>query len=312
MNFLRLIRRRVLAGADGPHRLVRDDRLLHRSTPARSSTAAELPRNDLHRLASLPLIQRFADAQDRDQPLRLRRQEFARHQRVVFLIYGATLGMTDDHVPATDILQHGGGHFAGEGADRFGARRLRAERDARGLQQPRRLPTGRRTADTRRYRPSADRASPAADASISSAFSARDPCIFQFPAIRGRRIAIPQVSLYHDVRRCAGTPPRRARKLSDAPARKQTGHGPSADNAGRSEVSDESGQARRSRRRTAAQAAAFAADATQTASSLASLAHQFLVAAFDHDADHRFGARRTQDDPARSRRGALRPVATAS
>ena len=59
---------------------------------------------------------------------------------------------------------------------------------------------------------------------MSSAFSARVPCIFQFPAIKGRRIAIPQVSFVHDVRRMSSErPPRRARKLSDAPARKQTG-----------------------------------------------------------------------------------------
>ena len=36
---------------------------------------------------------------------------------------------------------------------------------------------------------------PSSSASISSAFSAREPCIFQFPAISGRRIALPRKQL---------------------------------------------------------------------------------------------------------------------
>jgi hypothetical protein len=41
----------------------------------------------------------------------------------------------------------------------------------------------------------------ASNASINSAFSARVPCIFQFPATKGRRIAIPRVNSWVDLPR---------------------------------------------------------------------------------------------------------------
>jgi hypothetical protein len=44
--------------------------------------------------------------------------------------------VADDHVPATDVLEHARRYFAGEGAERLRAHGLRAERDARRFEQP--------------------------------------------------------------------------------------------------------------------------------------------------------------------------------
>ena len=68
MHLLRLRRRRVLAGADGPHRLVGEHhvrRLLDRQ-PAR--LASQLPSHDLERLPAVALGERLADADDGPRP----------------------------------------------------------------------------------------------------------------------------------------------------------------------------------------------------------------------------------------------------
>ena len=127
VHVLRLLRRRGAARADGPDRLVGDDGLSRRPRhAAHGQHGVELPGDHLRRAPALALLERLADAQHGHEPLRLRRDELARNQRVGLAVERAALGMADEHVAATDVLQHRCGDFAGEGA-----LRLRAQRPAR-------------------------------------------------------------------------------------------------------------------------------------------------------------------------------------
>ena len=85
--------------------------------------------------AGFALGQLLADAQDRDQPLGERGGELARDQLVALAVQQPPLGVADDHVLAADVLQHGRGHLAGEGALRSAqtscAPRLSAESRSR-------------------------------------------------------------------------------------------------------------------------------------------------------------------------------------
>ena len=148
VHLLRLLGRRRPPGADGPDRLVGDDgaRPGPRRRTARAPHRAAAPTTACVRPAS-----RSASCSPTHRigirPARQRRGELARHQRIVFAVQRAPLGMADDHVVAADVLQHRGGHLAGEGA--LAPRRTRPARRARPA-LPRSSPPGlvrdRRTA----------------------------------------------------------------------------------------------------------------------------------------------------------------------
>src|SRR5450631_721871 len=91
--FLRVIRRRDLAGTDGPHRLVRDNhacRLFGRNPGER---AVELGERVGHLLAGLSNRQRLTDAQDRRHAGRQHSLHLRVHERVVLVVVLASLGM---------------------------------------------------------------------------------------------------------------------------------------------------------------------------------------------------------------------------
>ena len=111
------------------------------ATPFIAITASSCRATTASVLMRLPLLQRLADAEHGRETGLERRTEFARHQHVILVIEAPALRVPDDHVSATHILQHGGGHLSRERADRLGTHVLRAHSDIR--------PSSRRTASAR-------------------------------------------------------------------------------------------------------------------------------------------------------------------
>ena len=73
VHFLGLLRRRRAAGADRPNGLVGDDGLRERSHARRFETAVDLALDDRARLPRFALLERLADADDRNQARALAR-----------------------------------------------------------------------------------------------------------------------------------------------------------------------------------------------------------------------------------------------
>src|SRR6184192_4740213 len=82
VHFLRLVGRRVAAGADRPHRLVGDHALLEPARPAKLEHHIELPRDHLARAPRVAIGELLADAQDRHEPPGVRGAELARDQLI--------------------------------------------------------------------------------------------------------------------------------------------------------------------------------------------------------------------------------------
>ena len=139
MHFLGLLRARRLAGTDGPDGLVRDDRASERGDTGQIEHGIQLAVHHFKSAPGLAFGKLFADAQDRCEARREYRGEFARHQLIGLTEQGATLGMTHDGAGTADVLEHGRGHFAGEGALGLGADVLCAQVDARAGQRAMRL-----------------------------------------------------------------------------------------------------------------------------------------------------------------------------
>jgi hypothetical protein len=72
-----------------------------------------LARHNLFGIAQLPLLQRFAHAQNGFQPGFLRRGEPCRHITIVLTVNGPPLGVAHQDVTAVKIHQHGGGYLTG-------------------------------------------------------------------------------------------------------------------------------------------------------------------------------------------------------
>ena len=136
------------------------------------------------RASGLALGELFAHAQDRHEACcALRRREFARHELIGLAIEGAALGMADDDACAAHVLQHRRGHLAGEGALGLRANILRPRLDARAPPARAQLRQVHERRAHRTPRPSTRQL--AHDGLDQRAFSAREPCIFQLPAISG-------------------------------------------------------------------------------------------------------------------------------
>src|SRR5690606_35287490 len=102
MHELRLLRRRGLAGADGPDRLVSHYRIRKRRDARGGQHRLDLTLDDRIGSAGLPLLERFADAQDRRQPGGLRGLELRRDDLVGVAEETAAFRMTDDRMRAAD------------------------------------------------------------------------------------------------------------------------------------------------------------------------------------------------------------------
>src|SRR5690606_23122002 len=114
MYGLCLLRRRCLARADRPDRLVRDDRVRESRDTRGVEHRLHLTLDNLLGSARLALVERFADAQDRNEPRLLRRLELLGDDRVALAEQRTALRVADDGVAAPDVGQHRAGYFAGE------------------------------------------------------------------------------------------------------------------------------------------------------------------------------------------------------
>ena len=86
MDFLRLFRSRRPAGADGPDGLVGDDGFAERCDAGGFQHRGDLSLDRLPRLPRLALLERFADAQDRQETGLLRDLELRRDHGVALAI----------------------------------------------------------------------------------------------------------------------------------------------------------------------------------------------------------------------------------
>ena len=93
-----LRRRRGAPGADGPHRLVRDDERGDLLGGELIQPVLDLAIEHGERLVALALLERLADADDRRQPGADRRQRLAVDDRVGLAEQPPPLGVADDHV----------------------------------------------------------------------------------------------------------------------------------------------------------------------------------------------------------------------
>ncbi len=179
---LRLLRRRGLAGADGPDGLVGDDDLAD-AVAVDVDHGGQLALDDFFGLPGFALCQRFADADDGRDAVRQRGGGLGGHQLVGLAVVLAALRMADDGVAHAEVLQHGRRLLAGEGALR--AAPTHPARPARSASRPTsactcaRYGAGTHTAIVARRR--AD--TPASSAFTSASLAARLPFIFQLPAI---------------------------------------------------------------------------------------------------------------------------------
>src|SRR5205814_10181809 len=91
--------------------------------------AADLNLNDRHRPAPLTLGAGLTDADDRDETSAPCCQRLGPNIGIGLATGVAALGMADDRMAATGILQHLGADTAGEGALRLGMTVLSAQRN---------------------------------------------------------------------------------------------------------------------------------------------------------------------------------------
>jgi hypothetical protein len=116
MGLLGLGGRGVPAGADRPHRLVGDDEIGDLRAGDAIQAVLELTIQHLERLVPLAFLERLADAHDRRQLRRDRRDDLAVDHRVGLAEQPPALGVADDHELRPRILDHGRRHLAGERA----------------------------------------------------------------------------------------------------------------------------------------------------------------------------------------------------
>jgi len=96
------------AGADGPHRLVGDDRAREIGRRETGATGHQLAHDDLHGRVRLALLQRLAHAHDRREPGRERGDQALVHGLVGLAEELAALGVPDDDVRAAGLDEHRG------------------------------------------------------------------------------------------------------------------------------------------------------------------------------------------------------------
>src|SRR5205807_1406172 len=126
-----LRRRRVPARADRPDRLVGDDEARNLIAGEPVEPNLDLTIEDGERLVALALVERLADADDRNELGAERGGDLAVHELVGLVEISAPLGMADDHVFGPRLLEHRRADFAGERALALPMQILRGNRDVR-------------------------------------------------------------------------------------------------------------------------------------------------------------------------------------
>mmetsp|Transcript_28638 Transcript_28638/g.91721 ORF Transcript_28638/g.91721 Transcript_28638/m.91721 type:complete len:312 (+) Transcript_28638:246-1181(+) len=129
VRLLRHLGRRREAGADGPHRLVRDDDVLHHRRVHPRQSLGELRGANVERLAGLALLLELADAEDGLEPARQDLEHLLVHVRVRVAEDRPPLRVAGQHIVGADALDHRGRDRAREGARVLPVAVLRAEAD---------------------------------------------------------------------------------------------------------------------------------------------------------------------------------------
>ena len=119
------------AGADGPDRLVGDDRARNVACVEPRKTVLRLAQDDRRGVAVVVLLLGFSDAQDRHQAMLDRGEDLAIYQFVGLAADVAALGVAEDYVGDANRLEHRRGDLAGERALVFVMHILRGQRDVR-------------------------------------------------------------------------------------------------------------------------------------------------------------------------------------
>ncbi len=133
----------VLAGraarADRPDRLIGNDATRESGDARYREHGFELAGDHGMRRTGITLGQKLAHTQHWRETGGQSRHEFARYQRIILAVQGATLGVANQHVGAADIRQHRPGNFTGESAPAPRRRCPALQADAGTSQLPRHL-----------------------------------------------------------------------------------------------------------------------------------------------------------------------------
>lgn len=129
-----VLRGRRQSGSDRPDRLVGNDGVGCRGA-CRHGTV-DLPRKHTERLARLPLLIGFTDADDRDEAGAPGGFGLGADSRIIFPMVRAALRMADDHMACARIPEHLRRNVAGMGAAFFGMAVLAAGTNRGACQDP--------------------------------------------------------------------------------------------------------------------------------------------------------------------------------
>jgi hypothetical protein len=124
VDILRVLGLCGVAGANRPNRLVGNHQRRQRSGVEALDCRFHLAQHDVERLASLPLLQALAYAQDWHDVVRQQGGDLFSHTRVGFAEELTPLRVTNDAVPAAHVDQKRGAEFARPGARIFPVRVL--------------------------------------------------------------------------------------------------------------------------------------------------------------------------------------------
>ncbi|MNI64332.1 hypothetical protein D3C73_1197670 [compost metagenome] len=116
MHLLRLFLGSGTTGSDRPDRLVGDHGIGEALRPDKLQHRGQLAGDDRLGLPGLALLKGFTDAQHRHQAGMQGGSELARDQLTALVVVLAALGVADQAVAGTDLVQHGRAHLAGVGA----------------------------------------------------------------------------------------------------------------------------------------------------------------------------------------------------
>ena len=129
MRLVHLLRGCVAAGADGPHRLVRQDEGSDLLAGQPVEPLLDLPVEHDQRHTTVALLQRLSDAHDRCQLRPERGKQLPVHRLVSLLKQPAALAVADDHELRSGLLDHWRADFPGERPLAFPVQVLRRNAD---------------------------------------------------------------------------------------------------------------------------------------------------------------------------------------
>ena len=103
------------AGSDRPDRLIRNAEFIYIRARDLAQRRSHLTPQDILRQPRFPLLEKFANTDDRFEPIGQRAAQLAIHPDIGFAKILAPLGVTDDHLLAANGDQHGRRNFSGKG-----------------------------------------------------------------------------------------------------------------------------------------------------------------------------------------------------